>query len=136
VAVVKVWWWDPFGVAVFAFSGHPAAGFDQGVVGSAGQGQRVDIGAMRSRPFLDMVDFTPIAGHVTTRSGAAAVLGVQHNSLPRRCQPFRVIQRQSLALVEDSQIVMCVAGHADHVAHRQQASPARESFTGRGFEVF
>jgi hypothetical protein len=22
LAVVEVWWWDPFGAAVFAFSGH------------------------------------------------------------------------------------------------------------------
>ena len=30
---------------------------------------------------------------------------------------------------------MGVAGHADHVAHRQQAAPTGESLAGRGFEI-
>ena len=37
---------DPFGVAVGAFAGGPAAGFDQWVIGAAGQGKLVDVGAV------------------------------------------------------------------------------------------
>jgi hypothetical protein len=32
----QVGWWDPFGGAVFAFSGFPAAGADEWVVAFAG----------------------------------------------------------------------------------------------------
>ena len=46
LAVVQMGWGDPFGVAVFAFSGNPALGFNERVVGSAGQSERVDVGAM------------------------------------------------------------------------------------------
>ena len=47
-----------------------------------------------------------------------------------------MIQRQRLALVEDGQVVMGMAGHADHVGHRQSGATTGESFTGRGLEVF
>ena len=39
-------------------------GLDQWVVGSAGQGEFVDIGAMRCGPLVDVVDFAPVPGHV------------------------------------------------------------------------
>jgi hypothetical protein len=68
---------DPFGGAVFAFSGGPAAGFDQGVIGAAGQGQGVDVGAMGGGPLLDVVDLAFVAGHVATGAGAAAVVGMK-----------------------------------------------------------
>ena len=76
LAVVEVGWWDPFGVAVGAFSGGPAAGFDQWMVGSAGQGELVDVGAMGGCPVVDVVDFAPVAAHVTARARAASVLGM------------------------------------------------------------
>lgn len=36
--------WDPFGVAFGVFAGGPAAGFKDAVLGSAGEGQVVDVG--------------------------------------------------------------------------------------------
>ena len=75
LAVVEVGWWDPFGVAVGVFSGGPAL-FGEAVVGSAGQGQGVDVGATGARPAVDVVDLGPVAGDVATRLGAATVLGM------------------------------------------------------------
>ena len=110
LAVVEVWRWDPFGVAVVAFSGGPAAGFDQWVIGAAGQGQRVDVGAVGGGPLLDMVHFAVVAGRVAAWARAAAVLGVQDNSLARRRQSFGVIQRDGFGVVENRQIVVGMAG--------------------------
>src|SRR4029077_6028684 len=42
--VVGVGWWDPFGGAVAAFAGFPAAGGEQPVVRAAGEGEVVDVG--------------------------------------------------------------------------------------------
>jgi hypothetical protein len=39
LAVVGVWWGDPFGGAVGVFSGFPAAGGEQAVMGAAGEGE-------------------------------------------------------------------------------------------------
>jgi len=39
-----VWWWDPFGAAVFAFSRAPAAGFDAAVISGTREGEVIDIG--------------------------------------------------------------------------------------------
>jgi hypothetical protein len=44
LAGVEVGGWDPFGAAVFAFSGAAAGRVDESVVGWAGQGECVDIG--------------------------------------------------------------------------------------------
>jgi hypothetical protein len=76
LSVVEVRWGDPFGGTVFAFAGSPSVGFDQGMIGPAGQGQRVDVGALRGGPFVDMMDLTPVPAHVAARAGAAAVLGM------------------------------------------------------------
>ena len=73
----------PFGVAVGAFAGGPAAGFDQWVVGAAGQGKLVDVGVVGGCPLLDVVHFAPVPGHVAAGACAAAVFGVQDNSLAR-----------------------------------------------------
>ncbi|AGZ54231.1 hypothetical protein MKAN_13645 [Mycobacterium kansasii ATCC 12478] len=56
------------------------------------------------------------------------------DSLPRRGQPFAVIQRQCLAAVENRQIVAGVAGQPNHIAHRQQGAAAGESLSGSGFQ--
>ena len=77
LAVVEVGWWDPFGVAVGAFSGGPAAGLHQWVVGSAGQGQRVDVGAVGGGPVFDVVDFAPVAAHIAAGARAATILAVE-----------------------------------------------------------
>jgi hypothetical protein len=42
--MIEVRWRDPLGFAVFAFAGGRAAELDEGVVGSAGEGEFVDIG--------------------------------------------------------------------------------------------
>ena len=36
LAGIEVWWWDPFGAAVFSYTGRPAALFDESVVWAAG----------------------------------------------------------------------------------------------------
>jgi hypothetical protein len=41
-----VGWWFPFGVAVGVFVGGPAAGLEHAVVGAAGEGEVVDVGAV------------------------------------------------------------------------------------------
>ena len=76
LAVVGVRWRDPFGFAVFAFAGGPVAGSDEGVVGSAGEGEFVDIGAMGGGPVLDVVDFAPVSANGAAGPRTPAILGV------------------------------------------------------------
>ena len=85
LAGVEVWWRDPFGAAVFAFSGAPAVFGDQAVVCAAGQGEVVDVGEPAFGPVGDVVDLALVARHRAARAAAAAVLGVQHDPLPGRC---------------------------------------------------
>ena len=80
LSVVEVWWGDPFSDAVGAFTDGPAL-FSERVIGSTRQGQCVDIGAVGICPLLDMMDFTPVAGHIAAGAGATTVFGVQHDSL-------------------------------------------------------
>src|SRR5271166_3379860 len=75
LSMVKMWWWDPFGVAVRAFSGDPAL-LEQFVIRCASQGQLVHVGAMSGRPLIDVVDFGPIPGHIAAGAGTATILGV------------------------------------------------------------
>ena len=81
LASIKVRGRDPFGGAVGVFSGGPAAGSQQSVVGAAGEGEVVDVGGVAFRVVGDVVDFAVVAGQVAARCRTAAVLGVQHNSL-------------------------------------------------------
>ena len=67
--------------SVVPFSGFPAAGFDESVMWRAAEGEAVDVGAAAGGPFVDMVDFTEVAGHVAAGGCAATVFGVQHDSL-------------------------------------------------------
>ena len=53
----ELWGWDPLGAAVFVFSGPPAAGGDEAVVGAAGEGEPVDVGQAAVGPFIDVVGF-------------------------------------------------------------------------------
>jgi hypothetical protein len=78
---------DPFSLAVFAFSGGPAAGFDEGMVGSAGEGERVHVGAMGGCPFLDVVKLASVSGYDAAGVGAPTVFGAQHNPLPSAGHP-------------------------------------------------
>ena len=75
LSVVEVGRGDPFGVAVGAFSGGPAAGFDQWAVGPAGQGQCVDVGAMGGGPLFDMMDFAPVSRDVAARPSSRGDFG-------------------------------------------------------------
>src|SRR6185369_5550579 len=54
LASVEVRWWNPLGAAVFPPPGGPAAGFDDAVVGSAGQGEFVGVGVTAARPIVDV----------------------------------------------------------------------------------
>ena len=65
--VVQVWWWYPFGVAFGVFAGGPAF-FGESVVGSAGQGEVVDVGAVGFGPAFHVVDLA-----VVERDGDSAV---------------------------------------------------------------
>ena len=80
LAVVEVWWGDPFGVAVGVFVGGPAL-FGEFVVGATGKAEVVDIGDRVGGVRVVVVDFAEIAGHGAAGEGAATILGVQHNSL-------------------------------------------------------
>ena len=69
---------DPFGPAVIAFPGGPAAFFDEAVVGPAGQGECGDVGGpVVVGPALDVVGLTPVARGGAAWSGAAAVEGMK-----------------------------------------------------------
>ena len=61
-AGVQVWWWDPFGAAVFALAGGPALLFDGAVVGAAGQGERGDVGVAVGGPAVEVMDLSPVTG--------------------------------------------------------------------------
>ena len=66
LAAVEVRWRDPFGVAVGAFSGSPAAGSQESVVGAAGQGEVVDVGGVALCVVGDVVDFAVVAADVAS----------------------------------------------------------------------
>ena len=74
---VEVWWWDPFGASVFAFSCFPAAGFDHAVFCGAGQGEVVDVGlAVVGSIVYGVMDLAVGPGHGTAGAGTAAIPGV------------------------------------------------------------
>ena len=75
LAVVELRRWNPFGAPVGRFAGDPAL-FGQSVVGFAGKGQIVDVGAPAGGPLGDVVDFALVAGRITTGGAAATVFGV------------------------------------------------------------
>ena len=73
---------------------------------------------------------------MTARFGASAFLGAEHDSLGWGCYPFGVVEREGFAVIEDRQVVVRVAGHANHVGHRYQGASAGPGFSAGGFEVF
>ncbi len=87
-------------------------------MGSAGQGELVDVGAMGAGPVAHMMDLAAISRHVASGCAAATIAGVQDNSLPRCGQAFAVIQRQGFALIENGEVMVGMAGQTDHVGHR------------------
>jgi hypothetical protein len=46
------------------------------MVGCAGEGELVDVGAAAGGPLVDVVDLAPVAGRIAARMRAAAILGV------------------------------------------------------------
>ena len=66
LAVVEMRWRDPFGVTPGVFAGGPAA-VEEFVVGSASQGELVDIGATGGGPLPYMMDLAAIHRHITAR---------------------------------------------------------------------
>src|ERR1700735_415624 len=78
--VIQVRRRDPFGVALAIFAGGPAL-FGEFVVGAAGQGEVIDVGGVSFSPRADMMDLGEIARDVAVGERAAAVFGVEHNSL-------------------------------------------------------
>ncbi|KPG26464.1 hypothetical protein AN913_21050 [Mycobacteroides immunogenum] len=72
---VKLWWGYPFGGPIWSFSGVPAV-VQEAVVGSAGEGEVVDVGGSAVGPFGDVVDFAEVSGDRAAGVGAAAVAGV------------------------------------------------------------
>ncbi len=66
------------------------------MVGSAGQGEFVDVGQATLGPFVDVVDLGEISGCVTAGPGAAAFLVVQHDSLIGGGDAFGAAQPQRL----------------------------------------
>ncbi|BBZ44214.1 hypothetical protein MPRM_14950 [Mycobacterium parmense] len=104
------------------------------MVGSAGEGEVVDVGGVAFGPVGDVVDFAVVAADGAAGRGAAAILAVEHDSLGGGGQAFGVVQRQGFAPVEDRQVVMGMAGQADHVGHWQPRAAAGEAAPGGGFE--
>jgi hypothetical protein len=82
LAVVEVWWGDPFGLAVAVFAGGPAL-FGEFVVGAAGQGEVVDIGDRVGGVAVAVVGLAQVARHAAAGKRTTAIPGVQHNSLSR-----------------------------------------------------
>ena len=121
LAGVEVGWGYPFGAAVVAFPGAPAAFFDQAVVGSAGQGEVVDVGlAGVGGPAVDVVDLGPVARCGAARTGAAAVAGVQDDALAGGGEAFSApaIEFFGVVFVVDDQVVVGLGGQPDHLTHR------------------
>ena len=74
---VPAWRRDPFGAAVFRFSGAPAAFFDEAAGGSSGQGQVVDVGLPAVGPVaVGVMDFAPVGRGGAAGPGAAALGGM------------------------------------------------------------
>ena len=61
----------------------------------------MSVRCVASHPF-SVVRLGPISGCGTARPGASTILGVQHDSLSCRGQPFAVIEGQRFAVVEDA----------------------------------
>ena len=117
--------WDPFGPAVSEFDCSPTF-FDQLVVGLASESQFVDIGCTAGEPSRRRGGL--LSNSRARRSPARCSRDPWHrdHALIRGGDAAGAaqIQRAALVLVEHSQVVVGVAGHADHVAHRQQCPAA------------
>ena len=86
----------------------------------AGEGECVDVGLSAGGPFVDVVDLGEVAGNVASGGGAAAVFGVQHDSLVCGGDAFAAseVERFFGVGVKDAEVVVGVGGHPDQVPHR------------------
>ena len=86
LAGIEVWRWYPFGAAVFAFSGPPAAGFDAAVVRrpQARDSSVMSVCSAVGPVGRRMVDLAVVGRCGAAGEGAATVFGVQHDSLRGR----------------------------------------------------
>ena len=76
LAEVELVRWYPFGDALGVLAGDPAP-FEQFVVGTAGEGEDVDVGAAMFGPFVDMMDFGKVPGRGAAGPQTAAILGMK-----------------------------------------------------------
>src|SRR3954466_2834048 len=98
LAGVEVWWWNPFGAAVFAFSRCPTTVFDEAIVRSAGQRGVGDVGfTVVGDPAIHVVDLTPIARSGAAGPGAASLQVVQHDALSGGGEAFGTAAVERLA---------------------------------------
>src|ERR1700739_4019221 len=97
LAEIEMRWRDPFGDALGVFPRCPALLLEQPVIGPAGEGQRVDVGAVVRGPFIDVVNLGQVSGRGTAGTGTATILGVQHNSLSGCGDAFGLTQIQLAA---------------------------------------
>ena len=92
-------WRNPFGAAVFSFSGGPAAFFDEAVVGPAGQGEFGDVDRpVVFDPAVDVVHLAPVAGRGAAWPGAAAVEGKTMWVVHRSSRAFQFTVPSIIAL--------------------------------------
>ena len=120
LAGVEGWGWVPFGAAVGAFAGGPAAVGGGAVVGAAGQGEVVDVGVAVVVPVGDgVVGLGVVAGGGAAGAGAAAVAVEQHDALGGGGEAFGAseVERFVGVLVVDGEVVVGGGGHADEVGH-------------------
>ena len=82
------------------------------------------------------MDLAVDPGHGTAGACTAAIPGVQHDSLGGRGDAAGApeMQRTAGVFVEDCQVVVGVAGHADDGRHGQQASGCGDGSPAAGFE--
>src|SRR5208283_1220361 len=97
------------GVAFRIGAGGPAF-LDEPVVRTAGQGEVVDVRAASYRPPPNMMDLAVVDRGVTARLRASTIPGIQHNSLGGGSKALGVIQGHGLAVIENGQVMVSVAG--------------------------
>lgn len=72
---------NPLGITLGVLAGGPAAGSKHAMVRPTGEGQVVDVGGVTPGVVGDVVNLAVVAGNGAARGRAAAVVGVQHDSL-------------------------------------------------------
>ena len=100
-------------------------------------GKVVGVGVAAFGPVVDVVSLRPVAGAAAAGEGAAAVLGVEHDSLVGAAEAFAAAQIQRAAVVvEDREVVPGAAGrHADHLGHGDEGAAAGDGVAGGVLEV-